>query len=212
MSNEIVIAVLGIVNVAFITWQVLIKTGLSNKKLSLEGQEGLVKNYENLVKTHLSEIEKLRIRVDDLQGTVDELEKENRQLHIDIEQVRTNFVLLEASNLHLPLPYWIKDRSGRMLFINESYEKEFNANLDAYKGKTDIEYWSDVLGPVEGKLVGQEYQKNDSYVMESGQVWKGWETVRRAQGDLVKYRIVKFPVLFNQIIIGVAGLAIPNDF
>jgi len=130
------------------------------RKYNTESDSIIAGNYEALIKKYVNDIERLEKKLSLQEERISLLELENKTLHVEVESMRTNFILMEASNRRLPIPYWIKDKESRMLFLNDEYEQEFKVTLVEYKGKTDAEFW--------GNEIGHEYMAHDKHVMETG--------------------------------------------
>ncbi len=78
-------------------------------------------------------------------------------------------LLLSSFSSQLPFPFWIKDPSGKMLYINNAYAKAFDVIPEEYVGKTDEEYWGEH---------GKRYRAGDIKGMAiEGKVWIGEEPI-----------------------------------
>lgn len=86
---------------------------------------------------------------------------------------------------HLPGAAFMKDSTGRYVFANESFAREFADGVDSVLGRTDDELW-----PAERAAV---LTRNDREVLRTGRIVSGIEEV--AQGEVTRYWLVhKFPV------------------
>lgn len=84
----------------------------------------------------------------------------------------------------MPLIAFIKDVDGRLLYINEAFEKSFDIALAECRGKTDAELW-----PPE---TARQLRANDLEILASGEPVVVEETVERPDG-LQTWMSYKFP-------------------
>lgn len=94
-----------------------------------------------------------------------------------------------------PLPMWIKDHNGRMIWVNKQYEKQFGE----YIGQFDEEHWD------QSTAVG--FDENDAWVRENMAPMNCVERfVNPKTGDKELIHVVKWPVLVgNEVRVCVAG-------
>lgn len=121
-----------------------------------------------------------------------------------ILQLRHRIGYLEkTSQIGWPLAYWVKDRYGVMLSCSDKYEELFllprRKTKDDYIGHKDEEVWDE--------FTAKSYRDNDIAVMKSGKVMEFIEMVPNSLGVLEPWFVNKFPVKFNNVIIGTAGIA-----
>lgn len=120
-----------------------------------------------------------------------------------IRTLQKYVVQLETAQVSLPMPMWVKDRGGVMLFANEAYEEKYltprGFSVDDYIGKKDEDVW-----PVS---VAEEFRRHDLAVLSRGEVWRGFEGVENANGDIEPWRIMKWPIKLDGIVIAIGGIA-----
>lgn len=141
----------------------------------------------------------------------DRLRKENDflrtelvEIQKDLADLKTKVILLESTHTDAPLPMWLKDVSGRMLALNQEYERCFLHPLGLssmdYIGKYDEDIWPD------DKAI--EYKKHDTLALLDD-VWKGKETIL-VNGEEQEWIIIKYVRYAGKAKVGIAGLAIPT--
>lgn len=94
-------------------------------------------------------------------------------------------------------PTWLKSADqGRMLYINPAYTRMFGITYEIYGGHRDNELWHDAVASV--------FCENDQKVLECGaeMEFDEWVTVN---GDRVLYRVRKWPVVLDGVVLGIAG-------
>lgn len=136
-----------------------------------------------------------------------ESDARRQELEKDLIRLRSKVEMLESTTFYLPIPMWLKDRRGEMLFVNDAYEKVFllpnGLTKSDYIGKNDVEVW--------GEKIGKQYQKNDRRVMLTGQMLDKLETTI-IDGEEIDFRIIKYQLKNGGVVIGIAGIAISiND-
>lgn len=156
---------------------------------------------------------------DELTAAYNIIKEDNDRLRLDnndyrsrLEQVEKElFVIrhLQASANHIPFPQWSKDKDGRMVWLNPSYELVFLAphgkSAENYLGKTDVEKW--------GEEVGKIYQAGDTQVMLKKKAIKLIEPVLQPDGTTDDWEIIKFPTFADiqrDVLLGTTGIAIPT--
>lgn len=97
-----------------------------------------------------------------------------------------------------PYPAWIKDYTTRMIYINPSYEKAYNVTVEEYNNKFDFEVWNNSHS--------NEYSANDRRVMDSRQHIKTQEVYLDNDGVEHAINILKWPLIHQGEVIGVAGI------
>lgn len=137
-----------------------------------------------------------------------ELIRRVSSLEVTLNSLRAKIVMLESTNMVLPVPTWLKDTDGRMLAYNKAYEDAFlccaGRNASEYIGKTDSEFW--------GEEIGDAYLINDQEVISGKVIWEGRESVLMPDQSIRQYRIIKFPRMLGDTVIGVGGMALPKEW
>jgi hypothetical protein len=120
--------------------------------------------------------------------------QENTELREELTELKVNNIMLKASSDYLPFPFWIKDRSGVMIYLNSAYEQTYlrPRNLSAldYVGKRDEDVW--------GKEIGDKFRQHDSLVLAKDR------PITFIELDGQKF--TKFTIRLGDYIIGVAGV------
>lgn len=158
-------------------------------------------------------------KIKNLNSVILQLQKENKELQDELLQFQHKYRAFETAMLHklemlesahsdLPIPQWLKDDSGRMLFFNRAYERTFlnprGYEAKDYKGKMDSDVWPEDIA--------KEFYRNDMHVLTADKPWVGEETIENAEGERVKWRILKYSRKSGRHIIGVAGIAFPESY
>jgi PAS domain S-box-containing protein len=91
---------------------------------------------------------------------------------------------LQALMDHNPCLVFLKDTSGRYVYLNETYERQFSLSKDWY-GKTDYDFW-----PRES---AELFRANDREVLESGRTRQFLEDSTGLDGKRYVWLNYKFP-------------------
>lgn len=147
---------------------------------------------------------RLREKERELSKTQEKLN--NKVLHMErqILMLQNKLILLESAHNDSPLPKWLKDENGTILALNESYEKTFlvplGKTMQDYIGKTDFDVWPETIA--------RSFLENDRAAMETGLV-DTLELVPNGKGEMIKWRIIKYPRYAGSVLIGISGIAVP---
>lgn len=101
-----------------------------------------------------------------------------------------------------PYPAWIKDYNTRMIYLNPAYEKTYNVTVEEYNNKLDFEVWHNESA--------NAYCANDKAVMESRTFVELTETYEDLHGVKHQLDVVKWPLIREGSVIGVAGMVRPK--
>lgn len=141
----------------------------------------------------IERIAKLEKQVEDCQ----EIYTQKLQLEADIQDLKTSIILIKASNDNLPIPFWIKDLKGKMLYINKAFEKRYlyprGLTASDYIGTYD----SDVFTAKEA----EKFRRDDIKVIEANRPLSFNENV-----DGRQIEVIKFPVKLGDYVYAIAGL------
>lgn len=99
-----------------------------------------------------------------------------------------------------PIPMWIKDVYGKMVFLNDAYCAIYGIKKSEYIGKTDLDIWP--------KEIALEFQALDQKVLEGENVEYSVEKIPNRAG-FRKYdhlHVIKFPIMDGPIVKGIAGM------
>ena len=194
MSNEL-LKILGIIfgaggMGAFLSYK------LGNRKQDGSEFSAVVQEYKDLLEGYKKEVVQLRKDVDGLK----ELFKEK---HDEVIALRNQLMIFESSHVDIPVPIWLKDTNGVMLFLNEEYERKIlqpiGKTMDDYIGKKDSDVWGDITGKM--------FTDNDKKVMRLKKPVQFIETWEGLNGDVFQGVLIKYPrFLNNKTVIGIGGL------
>jgi len=116
------------------------------------------------------------------------------------EDIAKNKRDMQAIMDNSPAVVYIKDISGKYLFINRRYETLFDVIREDIVGKTDYDLFS--------KEIADELKRNDGNVKRAGHALEMEENVMHANGEIHTYISVKFPLVDeNENIYAVCGIS-----
>ena len=118
----------------------------------------------------------------------------------DISLLKANIQLVGALGSDMPFPMWLKDKEGRMIWLNKAYEDvfllPFDKNASDYIGNTDYQIWS--------KEIADQYVTNDRKALSSSEPIIRTEIIKigniKEEWVVIKYRRV-----VGNTVVGVAG-------
>lgn len=164
-------------------------------------------SFETLKKSYHEEFTRL-------EGKVEALTREQgRMLHLlevkdqEIRVLRAQLENMKKAYPDLPIPLWLKDRSGVMLSLNDAYEKAFLIPQGKHRGdyimQTDKDIWP--------KEIAELFKKNDLKAIERGRSIRiVFEEVPKM--DILKnWQFLKYPYFIDGTLIGIGGIAIPTE-
>jgi len=165
------------------------------------------KMREEILAQKEKEIKELKDKQKAMQAELLEMEKRMLHSEAEVRSVQQSLQLMQASNHALPVPAWMKDRNGVVLFCNPAYETIFlrprGYTLNDYVGATDESVWPD--------HIAKTFQRNDEYVIASGEILDTMENITGPDGQERPCRIIKFPRKAGALIVGVDGIALPSS-
>lgn len=155
----------------------------------------------------LATVKELRDQVVTFQKENDGLKAQLYQLKDEIQSMRNILMALESGNSSAPFAYWLKDRSGTVLYANNLYESTFLScrgyNLIDYINHTDFDVW-----PEE---VASTFKQNDAIVVRTGKVLLFSEPVLTCSGEIKELTFVKWPRKIGNYTVGIAGMYLPSQ-
>ena len=170
---------------------------LNRRKQDVTDFSAIVAEYKKLVMAYKSEVELLRVEQAVFRNDLTEKEKE-------ITQLRNQLMIFESSHTDLPVPIWLKDTRGIMLFVNQEYEKiilsPINKSAIDYIGKFDHDIWD--------KEVADLFIANDQKIMVSRKPEEVIESWAGLHGIEWEARVIKFPRFSGKTVIGIGGIMI----
>lgn len=125
-------------------------------------------------------------------------------LQTKVTDLENKVDLLVNTGIRIPFPHWLKSTDGRMLALNNEYERIFlkprGLSKGDYIGHLDNAVWSNEYA--------EKFQAIDKTVLSTGGVWIGQEWVI-VNDSAQKWQIVKYPVRIGGSMVGIGGFAIP---
>lgn len=161
-------------------------------------QSGQALAFETLNKQILS----LEVRIDKLEAENQRLKLAEDEKEREINLLQTTVLMMQTNWDDFPFAVWFKDLNGRMRYFNKRYAELFiipnGKTPRGYLGKTDSEFWGDLLG--------SEYTLNDKEPMRLHKPWRGIE--RTLHGNTYAYfDILKYVEKSGGTPIGFRGIA-----
>lgn len=137
---------------------------------------------------------------DTIQNPLTRLRELNTRLDVDTMMYDDSEIYLAKAWNSSPIPMWIKDLSGKMVFLNDAYCSIYGINKSDYIGKTDDSIW--------GTESAKHFKLLDDKVLRGGEVEYSIEDVPSSghvrQFD--KCHVIKFPIRNGPKIVGIAGM------
>ena len=84
-----------------------------------------------------------------------------------------------------PAVAFLKDESGRFVYVNEPLTRRFAMPAERWLGRTDVELW--------GEQVGGALRRTDLAILASGETLELRETVPTPDGESFHWHVSKFP-------------------
>lgn len=157
----------------------------------------ILEQYKLLRKSDIDEINLLKTRIN-------ELEDRDMKKTLEIQNLKHQLMVFESSHLDIPLPNWIKDTSGKMLFVNKEYEEAFLKPRDYiasdYVGNDDYSVWED--------KIAKAIIKTDRKVIRDKKPVKTIEQIPDLDGSILYIEVLKYPRKFKNIVIGIGGIVL----
>lgn len=180
----------------------LITYRLGNRKQDESDFNSLIKEYKGLVIQYKNQVEKLeeRVRI---------VEREIKAKDSELAHLKSQLMIFESSHGDVPVPIWLKDTSGVMLYLNDEYERQIlnpiGKTREDYIGKTDAEVWPED--------VAKSFREHDTEVMRKKkpltfqEEWYGSNDVAYV-GEVVKYPRFMNNTGRSRTVIGIGGMII----
>jgi PAS domain S-box-containing protein len=176
---------------------------IANRKQDESEFTTLIDRWQELYEKQLEKEKRLEKRIGVLEKEVGLLKNESFSKDGRIEELQHQLMIFESSHADVPVPIWLKDTNGKMLFLNSEYERQIlnpiGLGAEAYIGKTDEDVW--------GESISNKFAAHDKKVMrlkrsiEFKEVWRG------SNGIQFEGRVIKYPrFLNNKTVIGVGGI------
>lgn len=107
---------------------------------------------------------------------------ENKRAEAELHAGENRFRLFMD---HSPTAAWVKDEEGRYVYLNRTYEENFGAKLEEWKGKCDKDFW-----PAETVEI---FRKNDIAALAGDHAVEAVEIVENVNGESLHLLVSKFP-------------------
>ena len=199
MNWDLIITGLGSALAAILA-SFLVFKGNERKQHSSEFQE-LMDRYKLMV-------DKLEAKVDSLSAEMEEVRKEKVEQNLLILNLKNQLLIFESSHVDIPLPMWMKDVNGKMIFVNSFYEDQLliprGYNTRDYIGFTDHAVWP--------KETADQYSTNDKRVLKTKRSHRTIESFEESDGVLLFMDVLKYPRMLNRNVIGVSGIILRTSY
>jgi hypothetical protein len=169
----------------------------------------LIEEYKDMLKELKVEHKTMETKFDEAlerhSKQIKKLEREVEEKEREIIQLRNQLIIFESSHSDVPVPMWLKDTSGKMLFLNKEYEEKIlhplNKTAEDYLHKYDIDIW-----PID---VAKMFTNHDKLVMKSKRSVEAIECWVGTDGVEIEGRVLKYPRFANRnTVIGIGGIVI----
>lgn len=145
--------------------------------------------YLKIINNYANRINSLEKEIGNLKGIIE-------KLNISLVKKDNEFLLFSSVKYDIPFPFWIKDSNGKMIFINNAYERAFGVTKAEYVGKTDEEMY--------GKEKADLWKKGD---IEARNDPKGYKILDNECED---YNVVKWCYKIENKVISDYGCCFPK--
>jgi len=211
MSNEIILAIISLCS-ALCSAFLLYRTNISKDKVTEEAT--LFESEGKFREVLLKEIEELMNRVKNLETIISILREQLLESEDEVRELRrivsSNFNKMEILEMYcekIPGPVWFKvmgENGLKMRFINGKYTEVWGVTQEYYEDKTDLEVW--------GEHIGSKFHEGDKLVLCHKRGHKIIEVVpndpTNPESLSKEWIIWKFPVMDENKVVGVGGIAI----
>jgi len=167
----------------------------------------IVNEYKGLMEGYKKEVDSLRQEVVTIQLNLNKTNISLLASDKEISNLRNQLMIFESANADVPVPIWLKDTQGVMLFVNEEYERSIlhpmNKTSEDYIGFTDSNVWS--------KKVSKQFQAHDKEVMRKKTSVQFTETWEGGNGVTFEGRVLKYPRFMGdarKTVIGIGGIVL----
>lgn len=135
-----------------------------------------------------------------ISAMIEQLSSTMSRLDLSYNLLDPRYRELQALIMCCPYPMWFKDTEFKMVFLNKAYELEFGVTVQEYNNKFDENIWPED--------VAVEYRQNDLQVLTTQKPISVIEHHFDAQGVYRPITVVKWPLIVNNDLLGVAGMAL----
>ena len=171
---------------------------LGNRKQDASEFGTLLNEYKEIAK-------ELRLDVDRLMSDLEDVKRDVVRKDMEITTLRNQLMIFESSHSDVPVPMWLKDTDGKMLFLNSEYETlilhPLNKVSDDYIGNTD-----DAIFPPD---VVRLFKKHDKEILRKKRPIRFTEHWYDSDGAQYEGEVIKYPRFLNKsTVIGIGGIII----
>lgn len=167
---------------------------LGNRKQNQSELEKVIDTYRERTLEDSAVIKELRDRID-------QLERITNKRDLEVVNLRNQLMLFESSHVDIPLPMWLKDVNGVMLFLNREFEDTFLRPI----GKTSHDYIGKRDADIFEKKDAEAFAKSDAEVYRKKRPTRFIEEVTR-NGEVFEVTSIKYPRFLGNTIIGIGGV------
>lgn len=178
---------------------------VNDKNANVSFEEIGATNFQKLYDLQTAQIMNLSIKVDKLTAQNETLKEEIADLKIAQYKSGQNSILFNNSIDAFPYPYWVKTRDGRMVKLNEAFEKAYLIP----KGLTRMDYVDKMDAEVWTVEEATSFRRSDLRVINSKkrEIFMEHAVI---DGETLNILVTKFPIFLNGEVIGVAGFSLPE--
>lgn len=149
-------------------------------------------------------LESYKVEVTELRKEVKELREIVNKRDLELQQVRNQLMIFESSHADVPIPMWLKDTDGKMLFINSEYERvilnPIGKKAEDYIGNFDNDIW--------GEKIAKAFKSHDLKVMRNKKPESFLEEWAGPNNIIMSGEIIKYPRMINNTVVGIGGIII----
>lgn len=153
-------------------------------------------------------IEKYRTLISDSEGRLKQIEEKLLELQRENSNLKTSLLMFESSHSDIPLPMWLKNEKGMVLFANKHYEdmflKPIGKSISDYVGNTDFHVWP--------RDVALQFRAHDAQVIRNKAPLRVIEEIIVEDGRKLYLDVLKYPRFSEGQTIGVAGIVLDHRF
>lgn len=128
------------------------------------------------------------------------LKKESHDRKLAVKALQESEAKFKEFMLHLPAYAFIKNRSGKYLYVNKTFDSIAKSSPNDRLGKTDSDiFQSDIA---------KQLRANDSEVFSTGKSIEKNETITDADGNYRTNLAIKFPIIRDGVPLFLGGVAL----
>jgi PAS domain-containing protein len=171
-----------------------------DKVTDVDAQERLINQWEKMLAP-------LRGRVEHLEKRLEESRIRELDYKSEISTLKNQLMIFESSQINIPLPMWMKDTDGRIVYVNHCFEDEIlipiGLSVNSILGKKDEE----IFAMEEAEV----YMKNDNIVLRTKESINVIEPIKDGSGHPYWARNLKYPRKLGSRVIGISGITLETS-